>query len=230
MAKNHERELALTLRKKGTSITDIAKKLNVSKSTISYWCRDIELSPTQIKILANKSKIKGVESFLKIAEEKRCLRKKSIEEAAKRAKSRLGKLSNRDIFCIGMGLYWGEGYKAGSQEFGFTNSDSRMVLFYIRWLRTVFGITRKNLILRVSINQIHKHRIGEVHQYWSKVTGIPYGQFTKPSLVRVTSIKKYTNPQKHYGTLRIKVRNGTTFRREVLGTIEEISNQITPNS
>ena len=230
MAKNYERERALILRRKGTSITDIAKQLNISKSTARYWCRDIELSPTRIKALASKSKIKGVESFLKIAEEKRSLRKKSIEEATSRAKSRLGKLSNRDIFCIGVGLYWGEGYKSGSQEFGFTNSDSRMILFYIHWLKIVFGVTRKNLILRVSINHIHHHRIGEVQRYWSRVTNVPLEQFTKPSLIKIASAKKYTNHLKHYGTLRVKVRNGTMPRREVLGTIEGIANQIAPNS
>jgi len=49
--------------------------------------------------------------------------------STQKGKDDLGSLSDRDIYCIGLGLYWGEGYKQGSQEFGFTNNDPQMILF-----------------------------------------------------------------------------------------------------
>jgi hypothetical protein len=55
-------------------------------------------------------------------------------------------LNSRDIYCIGLGLYWGEGYKTGNQEFGFTNSDPKMVCFYIYWLESTFGVKKSELM------------------------------------------------------------------------------------
>jgi len=51
MAKSKERNRAIELRKKGESIKVIAKKIGVSKSSTSIWCRDIILSPMQIQKL-----------------------------------------------------------------------------------------------------------------------------------------------------------------------------------
>ena len=137
-----------------------------------------------------------------------------------------GALTERDVYCIGLGLYWGEGYKKGSQELGFTNSDPKMIQFYIHWLERVFKINRAELILRVSINGIHKYRIKDVEKQWSQVTGIPLSQFTKSSLIKTDSKKVYGNMETHLGTLRIKVRKGTTLRREILGSLEGIVQQL----
>jgi hypothetical protein len=123
---------------------------------------------------------------------------------------------------VGLGLYWGEGYKKGSQEMGFTNSDPDMIRFYIDWLHASYGIRRSNLILRVSINNQHTFRVTEVEEYWSKVCNIPRNQFTKMSLIKVQS-KKHILTTDHYGTLRIKVRKGTQLRRRVLGSITAIA-------
>ena len=223
MAKIKEMEKALKLRTEGFSIGEIAKSLNVSKSTVSGWCRDIQLSEAAIQKIAKKSKLKSTEALLKYSEGRRRERKRSIEKDSAVGKRMLGNLSNRDIFCIGLGLYWGEGYKRGSQEFGFTNSDPRMITFYIKWLDVVFGVKKEDLVLRVSINQTHVHRIQKVEVFWSKLTGVEIEQFTKSSLIKSDSKKVYTNQKDHMGTLRVKVRKGTSMRRQVIGAIAEIA-------
>lgn len=45
MAKFKEKIKARELRHRGESIKDIARKLKVSKGSVSRWCRDIELTP-----------------------------------------------------------------------------------------------------------------------------------------------------------------------------------------
>ncbi len=222
MAKQKERELAQILRRKGTSISDIAVKLNVSKSTVSTWCKDIALTAEAIETISRTSESKSTKSLLLYTESLRQKRQKNITLSNNIGKQKIGMVSERDIYCIGLGLYWGEGYKRGSQEFGFTNSDVRMIKFYILWLHTVFGIVKKDIIARVSINSLHIRRLTDVEKYWSGVTGIAKSQFTKSSLIKTQSKKVYTNIEQHYGTLRIKVRKGTTMRREVMGAIEGI--------
>lgn len=44
MAKTKEFNIARSLREDGVSIRDIAKRLSVSKSTVSGWCKDIVLT------------------------------------------------------------------------------------------------------------------------------------------------------------------------------------------
>ena len=222
MAKIKEREKALLIRSQGVSISDIARKIGVSKSTVSMWCRDITLSSEAISNISRRSETKSTESLLKYTESLRMKRFLNTTVSKEKGKNKIGKLSKRDIYCIGLGLYWGEGYKRGSQEFGFTNSDSAMIRFYIKWLNIVFKVSSEDLILRVSINEQHQFRIDEVERHWSKLTLVPLSNFTKPSLIKTQSKKIYSNSENHFGTLRIKVRKGTSMRREVLGALEAL--------
>ena len=115
----------------------------------------------------------------------------------------------------------------GMKEVGFTNSDPAMILFFIRWLSKCYGITQDRLILRVSINILHINRVKEVERYWSRLTGVPLSQFTKISLIKSISKKRYANESVHYGTLRVKVRRGTDLRRKILGSVERCKQSAT---
>lgn len=223
MAKTKEHEQAISLREKGNSISSISRQLGVSKSTVSVWCRDISLSLSAIKRVSNNGKMKATIALLQYSESVRQKRIIDTQRSMGKGAHMLGKLNQRDIYCLGLGLYWGEGYKRGSQEFGFTNSDPDMIIFYIKWLKTVFGADKNQLILRVSINAMHTDRIKEVEKYWSRLTNVPLDQFTKSSLIKTRSEKVYKNTQAHMGTLRIKVRRGTAMRREVIGAIKSIA-------
>ncbi len=186
------------------------------------WCRDIVLSPAALRKIVEQSKFKSTKSVLLYTEKLRKKRQQDIRQSMSEGAHLVSALSERDVFCIGLGLYWGEGYKRGSQEFGFTNSDAGMIVFYIKWLAITFKVRKKDLILRVSINDAHRSRIGEVESYWSNVTGVPVTQFSKASLIKTVSKKVYTDQGTHFGTLRIKVRRGTRMRRVVLGAIESL--------
>lgn len=63
MANIEKREQAQKLRKKGTSIADIASQVGASKSTVSLWCRDIVLSETSLQNIIKKSQSKSTSSF-----------------------------------------------------------------------------------------------------------------------------------------------------------------------
>ncbi len=227
MKKDSIKTKALTLRQQGESINNIAKKLSISKSTASVWCRDITLSETQQRTLSERSNHQAISALLRASEKKRSERIIATEKEMHTGKQDVGRLSTRDIFMVGLGLYWGEGYKKGSQELGFTNSDPLLILFYTEWLNRIYSIGPDSLILRVSINMQHKERIGEVEQYWSSLTQIPLSQFTKSSLIKTLSKRVYSNNTHHFGTLRIKVRRGTALRRRILGSIEALC--ITPH-
>lgn len=222
MAKPKEQAQAIKLREKGNSISSIATQLHVSKSTVSHWCKDISLTKEQIRAIAIASEHRATEALLRSAENQRKERRARVAAETQKGAQLVGSLSDRDVIMVGLGLYWGEGYKKGSQELGFTNSDPKMILFYLRWLRVTFNITSEQLIFRVSINNLHKAREKEVLQYWAQLLHVPLSQFTKTSLIQ-TAAKKYSNHTKHFGTLRVKVRSGTALRHRILGAIQALN-------
>jgi hypothetical protein len=217
-AKIKQKERAQVLRKGGKSIKDISSILKVSKSSASYWCRDIKLSPTQILALSERQRNGAIQA----GEKKRQSRIDRTTKMMKRGEKDVGKLSKRDLFIVGLALYWGEGYKKGSQETGLTNSDPEIIKLFIVWLEQVYDIPKNDLILRVSINSIHKDREREVVSHWSRVADVPNTQFTKTSFIKTKAKKVYSNDKNYFGTLRVKVRRGTDLRRRILGSIEAL--------
>jgi len=223
MSKPLLQQRAITLRVKGYSINSIAKTISVSKSTVSHWCKNIALSEKQINHIAEQSKHHATLHLLRASEKRREKRQLNIKQSTQQGHADVGRLSKRDLHMVGLGLYWGEGYKKGNQELGFTNSDPVMIVFYIEWLRRIYNINKQDLILRLSINDQHTGRIQNVLKYWMQITKIPLSQFTKTSLIKSKSKKTYINLESHSGTLRVKVRRGTELRRRILGSIDALN-------
>lgn len=221
MAKSKEKNQALKLRQKGKSIKDIAKRLKIAKSTVSLWCRDIRLTPEQIQKLHEKMVKGGYRGRMKGARLQYERRLKRIKEWKKIGVERIGKLSNRDLLIAGLALYWGEGSRK-TRRVSLSNSDPKIIQFIIKFLKRVFDIDKSRLTAYVGINRIHKNRVQEVENYWSKTTGIPKEQFTKTTLIKSKNKKKYSNFSVHYGTVTIKVRKSADLYYCIMGLIERL--------
>lgn len=214
-----KKERAITLRKKGLSLKEIAEKLQCPKSTIRYWCRDITLSPKQLRRLYRKQQIGGILG----AEKKRNERIRITADLFQQGLHDMGNLSQKEKLVAGAALYWAEGYRKGDGEFGFTNSDPNMIRFIIVWLRTACHIEQEQIHLRICINAIHKPHIENIKKSWVSITEIPVAQFSKPTFIKMSAKKIYTNRAGYLGTLRIKVKNSTNLRRKILGWIGGIA-------
>ncbi len=213
------REKARVLRTQGMSLNEIRDILKIPKSTVRYWCRDISLPDFLKERLMKKQKIGGL-----IAAEK--LRKRRIEQTKRllnEGVKEIHRLTPRELFLVGVALYWAEGYRKGNEEFGFTNSDPRMITLMIRWLQEACDIPKERLRLRICINVVHKKRLHAIEKFWSELTAVSLNQFSKPTLIKVSNKKKYVNSSQYFGTLRLKVLKGTVFRRKVMGWLEGIA-------
>lgn len=219
MAKVFEREKAIYLRGGGKSIKTIAKILRVSKSTASIWCREVELTPKQIKSLhegmvsgSYAGRMKGAA----IQHERRIKREKDAEIIGIKE---VGKLSKRDLLIALVALYWGEGSKK-KRELFVVNSDPEMIKFLLKVFRELFKIENDRFILGVGINMIHKDRDEEVKDYWSKITGIPKSQFRKTIFAKPKIIKNYKNFHNYYGMLRINISKSIDIYYKMMGLIK----------
>lgn len=222
MAKPHLRIKARNLREKqGFSIKEIAEIIGVGRSTTSLWCRDIKLTPKQIKRLEKKERDGKTRGRIKAAEIKKKKRLDKIEKYREKAMEEIPRLTKRELFLIGVALYWAEGSKK-DPSMSLTNSDPEMMTFFIEWLQEVWRIPKSRIKCTVGINQAHKERIREVERYWSKITKIPISQFNKSSLKLINNKKEYRNFQNHNGTLAVRVLKGTNLNYQTLGWIEAL--------
>ena len=222
MAKFKERIKARQLRLDGASINEIAQKLGLSKSTVSFWCKDIRLTPRQIEKLVQKQLSGSYKGRLKAVEKKRYNRLQEIEQLKCSGIKEIGKLNKHEFLMAGIGIYWGEGYKSLTTA-AITSSDLKIILFMLKWFKEICQISAKDLVFRVGLNASHKCRVPVVEKYWSEKTGIPLNQFTKTTLIKTITKKIYNNPGNYYGTLRVSVRRSSRLQRKILGWIEGLS-------
>ena len=180
MAKTFLKEKARNRRADGESIKVIAEELGVSSSTVSLWCRDIELTKEQIERLERNSRDPFYGRRLDYAKKQQRLRRVQDDETKTEAQKLLGKITDRDKFIGGILLYWAEGFKKDNMV-GFSNMDSKMISVILDWLINSLKIEKRRIKLRVVINGSHRYRIDEIHEYWSKVTKIPIYEFYKPT-------------------------------------------------
>lgn len=223
MAHTLEKNKALILRQKGKSISEISEILKIPRSTVSIWCRNIKLGQKQIERLAKRQlsgSYKGRMNFLERVRGRRVLETQKLRKQGMRE---VGIISKRDLFIAGVAMYLSEGSTSESnEEVSFTNSDFRTVLFMIKWYQEICGISKDRLIIQIRINKMHKDRVLEIENYWSKIINVPLNQFTKTILIKSKIKKVYPKNNLYYGTVRVKVRKATALRRKINGFIERL--------
>lgn len=219
MANYQLRLEARELRSQGVSVKTIAKTLGISKSTSSIWVRDIILSVEQLEAL-RQSSIKGSErGRLKGALAQKEKKRKLLEEAKIEGIKQLSQIQDKELFVMGLALYWGEGGKR-SRRIEFCNSDPKMIQFLLYWFKKYFSVQNEAFVCTVGINEIHKEREQMVREYWSNVSGVPLTQFYKTSFKHSVSKKVFANFEEHYGTLSIVVRKSALMHCRLMGLIE----------
>jgi hypothetical protein len=171
------KEKAITLRRKGYSIKEVAQKLKIAQSTSSLWLHNINLNKSAMNRLKNRKILEQYKS-MKIAEEKRAVIRYEFRNKLLKTISIIHK-NNALYKTICSLLFWAEGSKSLS-FLSFTNSDSKMVSLFLHCLRSSFNLDEKKFRIKVHIHGYHND--SEIKKYWSFITNIPPYQFTKSYL------------------------------------------------
>jgi len=223
---NTYKEKANLLRKEGLSYSEIADAIPVSKSTLSLWLRDISLLPSQLKRLKQKS----------VANQKlgsQTIKKARLEKTNKliiSARNDIPKISNHNLWLMGIMLYWAEGSKQKRHNIGqrviFHNSDKLMIKLYLKWLLDCLKIKRANIDFEIYSHDNIKYKEDEVVNYWSKATGFNTKSFDK-IYYKKDKKNEYRKNQEdgYYGLLRVIVLKSTDLNRTIQGWVEGVCNQ-----
>ena len=195
MTKVHAKQLAQKLRQAGHSYNFIAEQVGVSKGTLSAWLSGVPYTPNA-ETISRIGKARAASGAVKSS-----LKRRSIEEARVQALAEIGKILQRDLFMVGLGLYIGEGAKS-DQTILLVNSNPAIVNLMVRWFTKALKIPRENLRIR-----IHAYPDNDIElslDYWSKKTNIPRSQFQKTIIDRRTDKKAVKAGKLPYGTAHLK--------------------------
>lgn len=192
------REKALALRRRGFSYAHISSETGLSKSTLSGWLTEVPYTPNKETIMAF-GKARAAASARRAE-----LRQKSIQEIRKTAVKDIGRISRRDLFVFGLGLYLGEGCKTNSQ-IRVMNSDSRIIQATIAWFR-MLGVEKKQIKLRLHLYP--DSNVTHSLQFWSRTTSIPLSQFQKHQIDSRIDKKAKKRHKLPFGTVQLTVQSG----------------------
>ncbi len=169
------KERAFNLRAKGYSITEIANKLSIAKSTSSVWLRDVKLNKNALKRLEKKELLSYYETSLR-------WKKKGLENKKKYDSLALGIINNikkdpdhSKVYCSL--LYWCEGGKTSDSYLIFTNSDPDLIQTFLNLLRRSFNIREDKFRILMHLHKYHNEEQQKV--FWSKLTRISKDLFQK---------------------------------------------------
>lgn len=201
-----DKNKAILLRKQGKSYNEIAKILDISKSTLSLWLRNIKMPDGIKKRLWDKTRKKWAKNITKFNEERAIMARERARKIQIAASKQIGSISKKELFLIGIALYWAEGYKKSRWAVVFSNSDPVMIKLIMKFFRKSLKIKEDKFSATV---QTHPNILpAKAVNYWSKITKIPKRQFLK-TYTRLTPSSKRKRPFNvlPYGTLRISIRN-----------------------
>lgn len=218
------RSRAVALRRHGYSYNLISQKLDVAKSTLSHWLREVPYSPN-VQVL---HRIKAGPA--KSAEKRHNQKVAEILMIKREARKEIGVFSSRDLWFFGLGIYLGEGMKL-YETIRVANSDPRVIRAAIKWLETISNAKRENFLLRIHLYP--DNNIRRCLRHWSDKTGIPLSQFSKTQFDR----RMNKSPKKHrilpYGTAHLTLRAngdpelGVKLHRRIIGWLEASLNNTT---
>lgn len=203
--KYKEKIKAITLRERGLSYKEILKKISVSKSTLSIWLREIELTAKQKNLLLDKMARVRYE----IAKRKVAHRISKTEKIVGKSEKEVRMLKSNPLFFTGTALYWAEGTKHLGEAVKFSNSDEKMIILMMRWFREVCEVPEAKFRIHIHMHSLHCRK--DILKYWSIITNISLAQFYKP-YIKPTSLGQRKNIL-YNGTCSIIVHNKNLFRR-----------------
>ncbi|HNY35811.1 MAG TPA: hypothetical protein PLD14_02550 [Candidatus Pacearchaeota archaeon] len=220
ISKIKEKEEAIKFRKNGFSYSEILKQIPISRSTLSLWLRSVGLAKAQFQ----RTTQKRIEGGLRGAAARRRNRIKITEEIKSKAIKEVKNIDIKNLWLIGIALYWAEGSK--EKESGtnsgvkFSNSDHRMILLFIKWLKNSFLINSSDLIYELYIHETADIKKAQI--YWSNILSISTEKIrTYLKKSKIKTIRKNTCSDYH-GLIRVTVNKSTNLNRMITGWIEGI--------
>ena len=119
MKRWEQQETIRSLRREGLSYREILAKVPfaLSRSTMSHWCRDIELTPTQLDRLDGVRQTSWYRNRLLGAKTTQRRRAEEVAAIEAMARAEVAQRLHDPFWLAGTMLYWAEGSKTWNVAF-----------------------------------------------------------------------------------------------------------------
>lgn len=228
------KNVALEMRKKGLSYSEIENATSISKSTLSSWLRDVKLTETQSKKLDERRR-----EALRIGAKKKISNTEQLIEKIKSTSAENVKnITKRELWLMGIMLYWRERMSKNNDTdirrgVRFTSSDPNLIKLFLVWLKDIGNLDeselRFDIFLRIDAQKRTATEIQAIRNsgivYWANVCALPKTRFNhiyiqKDKISRKKDIRKTSEVR--FGFLRIRVRSSSMLARQIAGWIHGI--------
>jgi hypothetical protein len=164
-------ELGRALRRVGMSYGEIMDYLEVKKSTLATWCRDIELTAEQKRAIELRT---GSRAGIPVDTQWR--RRLEIEDIRARARREASILIHDPFWIAGVVLYWGEGAKT-CRRLQLAHSEAEALRMFASWTRRFHD---PDAAFRGALNLHANNDEPAAREYWANELGLdPMTGFTK---------------------------------------------------
>jgi len=216
------------LRAQGLTYDEIAAKTGASKGSLSLWLRD---QPTPGRSRYDQREHLRRIQPLAVAEHQRRALARSAEARAV-GDSAVGQLTERDLFVVGLALYWAEGSKdkpwRRNGRVILINGDAGVLQVFLAWLDLV-GVPEEDRQYRLNIHESADVRMHE--RWWADQLGIPLASFGRATLKRHTPATIRRNVGDHYhGCLVVSIRRSRQLYDKIDGGWRRIVDAARPRS
>jgi hypothetical protein len=165
-------ELGKNLRRLGLTQGEIRELIPVPKATLSYWCREIDLTQDQIEAIRART---GPDSRMGVPVDTQWRRREEIERIRQEAHRFAVEHIDDSFFVAGAVLYWAEGSKTRN-DFALSNSDPAALRAFVTWVRRYLWPDAQFVL------SMHLHEGNDepaARAYWRKAIRLGNATFTK---------------------------------------------------
>jgi len=206
-------ELGKALRRLGLTYGEIRDIIPVPKGTLSYWCRDVDLTPAQIAAIRDRS---DPGSRIGIPVDTQHKRRHEIERIRAEARTYAESHIDDAFFVAGIALYWGEGAKTRN-SCSLTNADPAALRTFIAWIRSYVDADAE-FVLSLHLHEGNDDRSSQA--YWRRQLGLVDAPFTRTFIKpRGTGHRKNQLP---HGVCRVRMRNPADHWNRIMVWIEVV--------
>ena len=220
--KFEEKQKAIKLRKAGKTYSEILAEIPIAKSTLSEWLKSVQLAKSQKQRITKKRRDSALRGA-RIRHETRIAEVKALEQ---KGLTDVDKVSARELWLIGVVLYWAEGSKqydhSPSTGVTFNNSDSRMLLVFLKWLAQM-KVPASAICFELYVHETRKSDVPAFRSWWARELNISPHKLDRVYFKKGNPKTKRKNiADLYHGLIRIKVNSSTVLNRRISGWVHGI--------
>ncbi len=206
-------EQAITLRKRGFTLEEIAKYCNISKSTASKWLKDKAFSAQVTKQNVKRAGVENAKRLKLISKTRATERAVRYAEITRSAETEFKHYKKDSLFIAGLMLYMSEGDVKNKCVIRLSTARTDVHRLFIKFVLEYLGVQKEKIHFWILLYSDLTEE--KCMKKWKKVTTLPYSQFYKNQVVRNLSNSKTL----HYG-IGNTIIGSTVFKHKLSRWIE----------